>query len=99
MEEPDPNPFAEGCPVIIAYNPHFEAGTGVLGRVVKFEAGTGFMGCDLAWVEHTLPLDDTTHVLPFGTANLEPGNAERLIGIAEKHEAEAARLRGLAARE
>jgi hypothetical protein len=56
----------------------------------------GFMGCDLVYVEYAHPTDGSIHELPFGTVNLEPGGYERLIELANRHEARAAAPRRMA---
>ena len=85
-----------GDRVIIRHNPHHFAASGIVGTVVAFHEGIGFMGCDLADVRYVDPRDGEEHVMPFGTANLSPGEPAALIEIAERYEAAAAELRRLA---
>jgi len=90
------NPFAPGSRVVIAFNPHHEDASDVVGTVVKFEPGTGFMACDLATIRYVRPLDGSRHELPFATYNLEVGGRESLLARAKRHEEQAQTLRAMA---
>lgn len=90
------NVFQPGSRVVIRHNPHYSGAENIVGIVTEFFPEGGFMRCDLAYVRYTNPRDGSTHEMPFGTANLEPGNPDALIEVAERYEAQAAELRRLA---
>lgn len=97
MSTTDSEPFAAGAKVVIRTNPfHGADGEGIFGTVVRFEPRAGFMRADLAWVRYQLPRDGSEHELPFGTANLDLGDAAALLARAARHEEQAGVLRGMA---
>jgi hypothetical protein len=90
------NTYETGSRVVISHNPHHEGAEGIVGTVVDFQKGVGFMGCDIVHVRYVRTSDGTEHVMPLATYNLEEGGCEALLARAERHEEEAAKLRGLA---
>ena len=85
-----------GTRVVIAFNPHDEGASDIVGTVVEFKASGGFMGCDLVTVRYTDPRDGTERELPFAAYNLLPGDRASLLARAERHEEQARWLREMA---
>jgi hypothetical protein len=90
--------FVAGATVVIRFNPHDEEAADILGIVSLVQPGAGFMSSDLVHVRYQHPRDGSTQEWPFAAYNLEAGDRDSLIARAQRHEEQAARLRGMADR-
>jgi len=84
-----------GDQVLIRRNPHREDADHVVGIVERIDEGTGFGGCDLVHVRYEDPWTGEVETMPFAPACLVAGSGSRLLEIAERFEAQAARLRAM----
>lgn len=85
--------YKPGDPVMILDNPHHPDAIGIVGEVVSFRPGASL---DLVDVRYQRPRDGSEHVMPFGTAGLDPGDRAALLARATRHDEQAAKLRAMA---
>jgi len=91
-----PDEFVPGMEVLIAYNPHQEEASEIIGTVAAVQTGEGFLGYDFIVVDYPDPIWGTMRRYSYGAIHLRTVVPPSLIEMAENLEARAIEFRRMA---